>query len=186
MAIIILVLIIPFRAENAVGDFRKSRKLSITIREMITNLKMWEVPLSIVSQKRFPLKPNSIQSNSLLEEFLLDSSFVFGPAPSHQEFCDVSFDSTNYFVVWHDQRNEDNIYGARITPERILLDTFGISICTTVATLQFYPSPIPTINENRFANKKNKGEFKIYSNLIRNNIIVDFLLTKESEVKLEL
>jgi hypothetical protein len=85
------------------------------------------------------LTPRRISSPPLqLEEFLLDTTLNFGPAPGGQEFADVSFDGTNYFVVWHDWEN-GNIYGARVRTDGILLDTFGIPICTDWAW-QEYPA----------------------------------------------
>ena len=62
---------------------------------------------------------------------LLDSAgIVISPAIYDQLAPDVSFDGANYLVVWEDVRNAItwDIYGARVTPERVVLDPSGIAI----------------------------------------------------------
>ncbi|MEO0071690.1 MAG: hypothetical protein ABIK39_06385, partial [candidate division WOR-3 bacterium] len=38
-------------------------------------------------------------------EFLIDTSITYIPAPGNQEYPWVSFDGTNYLVVWQDKRS---------------------------------------------------------------------------------
>ncbi|MEO0079883.1 MAG: hypothetical protein ABIK44_04315 [candidate division WOR-3 bacterium] len=52
----------------------------------------------------------------------------------------VGFDGTNCLVVWQDRRSGfGDIYGARVTPNGVVLDTSGIQI-TTAADWQGYPA----------------------------------------------
>ncbi|MCX7837352.1 MAG: hypothetical protein N2323_05275, partial [candidate division WOR-3 bacterium] len=61
-------------------------------------------------------------------EFLIDSTIYYGGAPAEQHFPQIAFDGNNYLVVWEDLRNGGNIFGTRVTPEGIVLDTVGILI----------------------------------------------------------
>jgi phosphoribosylformylglycinamidine (FGAM) synthase PurS component len=61
---------------------------------------------------------------------ILDSSgIVISRALRDQYYPKLSFDGTNYLVVWSDERvGTSDIYGARVTPEGEVLDPEGIVI----------------------------------------------------------
>ncbi|MCX6842981.1 MAG: T9SS type A sorting domain-containing protein [candidate division WOR-3 bacterium] len=56
-------------------------------------------------------------------------------------YPDLVFDSTNYFVVWTDGRSgeEAGIYGARVTPTGVVIDSGGIQI-STAESVQWPPA----------------------------------------------
>jgi len=62
---------------------------------------------------------------------LNSSGIAISTATDYQYFPNVSFDGTNYMVVWQDQRNgEYDIYGSRVDQDGIVLDPAGIAIST--------------------------------------------------------
>ncbi|MEO0069767.1 MAG: hypothetical protein ABIK18_03120, partial [candidate division WOR-3 bacterium] len=53
--------------------------------------------------------------------------FVISTGDYEQESPSVVFDGTNYLVVWEDGRNGNyDIYGARVSPDGIVLDSFPV------------------------------------------------------------
>ncbi|MDH4211367.1 MAG: T9SS type A sorting domain-containing protein [candidate division WOR-3 bacterium] len=74
-------------------------------------------------------------------EFLIDTTVVYMPTPNTQNMPAISFDGTNYFVVWFDTRSgyPYDLYGARLTQSGGLVDPGGITL-TTVAVQPMYPS----------------------------------------------
>ena len=68
-------------------------------------------------------------------EFLIDTSNALVPTPFDQGSPALAFDGENFLVVWQDDRGhqyECDIYGARVTPTGLVLDTAGIAISTAV------------------------------------------------------
>ncbi len=64
---------------------------------------------------------------------VLDTTgFPISTAMDGQGFSATAFDGTNYLVVWHDGRNGPNldIYGCRVSPNGIVLDSSGIVVST--------------------------------------------------------
>jgi len=79
------------------------------------------------SNPRFPDPSNSCFDNG---EFLIDTSNALSPAPFNEGSPALAFDGENFLVVWEDGRNGSDIYGARVTPAGVVLDTAGIAIST--------------------------------------------------------
>jgi hypothetical protein len=65
---------------------------------------------------------------------VIDSiGIAISTAENEQIFPSIAFDGDNYLIVWEDYRHPDytEIYGARVSPEGVLLDTGGIAIATS-------------------------------------------------------
>ncbi|MEO0115902.1 MAG: FlgD immunoglobulin-like domain containing protein, partial [candidate division WOR-3 bacterium] len=60
-------------------------------------------------------------------EFLIDTNVVYVPAPGGQYSPSIAFDGTNYLVVWTDERSDIDIYGARVNPSGVVIDSFSVS-----------------------------------------------------------
>jgi hypothetical protein len=87
--------------------------------------------------------------------FLIDTNVVYRPTPGGQSYPTIAFDGTNYFVIWHDMRNWVSsyhgeataywhIYGCRVNPQGILLDSAGISISYYIHMVYpIVPIPVP-------------------------------------------
>ncbi|KPJ72284.1 hypothetical protein AMJ52_06835 [candidate division TA06 bacterium DG_78] len=63
--------------------------------------------------------------------------------PCRQTYPTVSFDGMNYLIVWEDERNGpfSDIYGARVSPSGLVLDTVGIPVSIDY-NCQRYPSVV--------------------------------------------
>jgi hypothetical protein len=64
------------------------------------------------------------------------TGIAISTAAGYQESPTLVFDGDNYLVVWQDGRRGDStdIYGARVTPAGVVLDTAGIAISTAAGS----------------------------------------------------
>ncbi len=71
-----------------------------------------------------------------LDGVLLDSNPIpISNVPGGKFYPAVAFDGTNYFAVWADNRSGNNdIFGARVTPDGIILDPLGLPIAKSLSS----------------------------------------------------
>lgn len=73
------------------------------------------------------------------EGVVLDpTGIAISTAPDNQFYPAVAFDGTNNLVVWGDVRDDNDIYGARVSQIGVVLDPSGIAISTAPEN-QWYP-----------------------------------------------
>lgn len=77
-------------------------------------------------------------------EFLIDTNTIYTPAAMGQVYPSIAFDGSNYFAVWIDSRggitgDSLHLYGCRVTPEGILIDSAGIPISIVIHELAWVP-----------------------------------------------
>ncbi|MGB3341694.1 MAG: T9SS type A sorting domain-containing protein [bacterium] len=77
-------------------------------------------------------------------EFLIDTNTIYTPAAMGQKYPSIAFDGSNYFTVWIDSRggitgDSLHLYGCRLTPEGILIDSAGIPISIVTHEVAWVP-----------------------------------------------
>lgn len=112
-----------------------------------------------------------IESSRMETPFLFDTTVMYTPARSGQNWSVAAYDGTNYLVVWHDSRfyPQHDVYCARIDREGHLLDSAGIHVATvTFDNLQYYCNATPAVAYNGtnylvvFQDRRNSVETDIY------------------------
>ncbi|HWI58907.1 MAG TPA: immunoglobulin domain-containing protein, partial [Bacillota bacterium] len=64
------------------------------------------------------------------------NGFPICRAPAAQFYPSIAFNGTNYLLAWYDYRSSDSqgvrndIYGARVSPQGVVLDSNSLAICT--------------------------------------------------------
>jgi hypothetical protein len=99
---------------------------------------------------------------------LNSAGIAISTAVDYQYFPDVSFDGSNYMVVWQDQRSgEFDIYGSRLDQDGIVLDPSGIAI--SIASDEQNRPSIDFDGSNYFVtwdDHRSGSEYDIYGSLI--------------------
>jgi hypothetical protein len=90
--------------------------------------------ISLPRLSNAPASTSSEVPDELGPAFYIGGDVAYGPAPDMQQEAAIAFDGTTYMVVWCDNREGNDIYGARVTSAGagVLLDQTGIPISTAV------------------------------------------------------
>ncbi len=81
---------------------------------------------------------------------VLDTTGIpISTANNRQDYFSIAYDSTNYLLVWGDARNGNyyDIYGARVTPNGVVLDSAGIPISISNNSLS---NPKVVFGDNKY------------------------------------
>ena len=92
-------------------------------------------------------------------------------ATSSQDLPDISFDGSNFLVVWQDNRTSmyDNIYAARVSPAGVVLDPGGFAVAAADTFNDAEPAACFTGTDHLVVwqgDNTNTGEQKIYGALV--------------------
>ncbi len=117
---------------------------------------------------------HQIESLYPRDEFIIDRSFVYGPANGSQTLCSIVFADSCYFIVWEDWRNGNaDIYGTRMTLDGVVFDSIGISISTAS---RYQSSPEVVLGNNTYfvvwEDYRSGGNPVIYGARVNQNGIV--------------
>ncbi len=100
----------------------------------------FQISAKVVASKTVDFLQQRSPVTTTRSEFLLDTTIVSVPGIGEQCHPAVAFNGTNYLLVWTEYRHgEPTIYGARMNPQGVLLDTEGIAI-KSVSEFQQFPS----------------------------------------------
>ena len=110
------------------------------------------------------------------DEFLLDTSFSYVAAGRKQCHPIMTFDGTNYFIVWEDLRNciDYDVYGTRVTTSGRVLDSASVPI--SVLTEEQWDAVVATGDTNFFVvwRDNRNGSYDIYGARVSlNGVLID-------------
>jgi hypothetical protein len=100
-------------------------------------------------ENKFDFRKNDFLRQT--NDFLIDSTIYFAPAVNKQSLPQATYDGTNYFVIWADERRaqpgdaKEDVYGTRVSPSGEILDKNGIFIGATQSAGNVYIGMFPAV-----------------------------------------